>query len=251
MPNPFAHIDIAMYGAAALVCPPICDDLGSYLLGSCSPDIRIITGNSRDETHFAPLTNQEIGAGAKRMFRTYPNLTDIANLPGKTQAFIAGYVSHLIADEVWIIKVYRPYFDNRKLFQNQMVANVMDRALQLEMDREAMDRHNGMKWVVPHIEDAHVGIQVDFLPVETLMKFEQWLGNTIHRGFTWDRLRFMATRRQAFQDTEKIEKTVEGFMESPPDGLKHIYEYLPMDILRSYRDTVIKEWSKIIRGYLL
>ncbi|MDO8750418.1 MAG: hypothetical protein Q7K03_04670, partial [Dehalococcoidia bacterium] len=61
MPNPIAHLDIALELAAQLPASVIEANLGSFLLGSCSPDIRVITSGQRDDTHFAPLSNATIG----------------------------------------------------------------------------------------------------------------------------------------------------------------------------------------------
>ena len=251
MPNPLTHIDIALESAARLTHSAIENNLGSYLLGCCSPDIRVITGGHRDHTHFAPISNNVIGAGTRNMFKAYPRLSKASNLSEHTQAFIAGYISHLVADEAWIIQVYRPYFGNRELVQDRVVANVMDRALQLEMDRVAVDRHDGMQKVRDHLIDAHVGVEVDFLPAETLVQWREWVAGATEREFSWERLRRMATRRQDPQDIGKAQEVAEQFLESIPEGLGRIYEFVPKESIPSFRDTSIKEWARIVREYLL
>ena len=250
MPNPITHVDIALESVVEFRHPSIEANLGSYLLGSCAPDIRVITHGHRDDTHFAPLSNQVIGTGTKNMFKAYPRLGEAANLSERTQAFMAGYISHLVADEAWITQVYRPYFGNQAVFQDPVMAKVVDRAVQMDMDRMAIDGLNGMAQVRDHLADAHVGVQVDFLPAESLAEWEEWLSGVTQRGFTWERLRRMAIRRQEPQDHEKAQEIAEQFLKTMPDSLERLYDLVPREAVRSYRAAIVQEWSKIVREYL-
>ena len=250
MPNPISHIDMALESAAEFRHPVIEANLGSYLLGSCAPDIRMITHGNRDDYHFAPISNQVIGTGATNLFKAHPRLGEPASLSERMQAFIAGYISHLMADEAWIINIYQPYFGNRELFEDPVMANVIDRAVQLDMDRLALDRRNGMSQVCDHLVDAHVGVDVDFLEPEALAEFQQRLSGVAQRGFTWERLTFLASRRQAPQDLEKAQAVAEQFIKSLPDSLERAYQLVPREVLGTYRRTVVEEWIRVVREYL-
>ena len=250
MPNPLFHIDIALESTASFSHSVIENNLGSYLLGSCSPDIRVITRGNRDDTHFAPISNQVIGTGTKNLFKAYPRLERVADLSERTQAFMAGYFSHLVADEAWIILIYRPYFHNREIFQDEILANVMDRAVQLEMDRDAVARHDGMEHIRDQLVDAHIGVEVDFLPTETLAEWRDWVAGVTEREFTWERLRALASRRQRPGDVPRAQEAADEFLRTLPEALDHLYQRVPKEALRSYRDTIIQEWCEIVREYL-
>jgi len=249
VPNLIAHIDIALECAAELCHPVIEANLGSYILGSCAPDIRIITQDSRDDYHFAPISNKVVGTGIKSLFNAYPRLADAANLSERTQAFMAGYISHLVADEAWIIQVYCPYFGNRAVFPDHVLADILDRALQLEMDRQAVDKHDGMKQVREHLVDAHVGVEVDFLPADTLAEWREFLFTTTQREFTWERLRRMV-RRQYPQDDGTAQTMADEFLKGLPESLERVYELVPRETLISYRRSIVQEWTSIVRRYL-
>ena len=75
-PNLPAHLSLASQTASRLGHTVIDKHLGTFLLGSSSPDIRIMTKWKRDYTHFAPLTVGRIGEGADGLFRTHPGLAD-------------------------------------------------------------------------------------------------------------------------------------------------------------------------------
>ncbi len=237
--------------AAQLPRPVIEANLGSFLLGSCSPDIRVITRGQRDDTHFAPLSNSTIGAGASNMLKAHPHLSHAAVLSGPTQAFLAGYISHLVADEAWIIQVYRPYFANRALFNDPVEANVMDRALQLDLDRCARDKLQGMKTIADWLPNADVGVSVGFLPAETLAEWREWLVGATQREFTWERLQGLATRRQDPQELDRARLIADRFLADPSQSLERIYDLVPRATLVSYRQTIAQEWATTVQEYLI
>ena len=121
LPNLPAHIDLANRAASRLGHPTLDGNLGYFLHGSTSPDIRVITRGRREEYHFAPLDFQDVGTGVKGMFDSHPQLGSSADHDGPTQAFVAGYITHLIADETWIVSMYRPFFGNPMVFEDRVL----------------------------------------------------------------------------------------------------------------------------------
>ena len=63
MPNLVAHIGFGLDCIGLEEDSIISNNLGSFLLGCCSPDVRIVTKLSRDRTHFVPISNKVIGTG--------------------------------------------------------------------------------------------------------------------------------------------------------------------------------------------
>ncbi|MBI4311631.1 MAG: zinc dependent phospholipase C family protein [Chloroflexi bacterium] len=249
MPNLTAHIDIALDCAEALCHPAIQRNMGAFLLGSCSPDIRIVTRGPRDNTHFAPISNDTLGAGMAAMFSAYPNLARVRGLSEQTAAFIAGYVSHLLADEAWIIKVYRPHFGNRAVFEDEMFANVVDRAMQLDLDRAAAEKRHAFRHITPLLAQADLGVAVDFLDEALLAEFRGRVSEATQRPFAWDRLLF-AARRQYPQQNESAQAMAQRFLDAMPDSLEQAYERVPRRAIQSFRDAILHEWAMRMRAYL-
>ena len=133
MPNLPMHIHLAHEVAQQLDRGYVYDHLGCFYLGSTAPDIRAMTKGPREQTHFAPLSVEEVGAGARTMFQSYPELVDEAGASPATKSFLLGYLSHLAADETWITSVYRPNFDlsveATRLTGDQVQADIWDRAV--------------------------------------------------------------------------------------------------------------------------
>ena len=249
MPGLLSHIDLAIDAASVTDNPVINENFGAFILGCCAPDIRIITHGLREDTHFAPLTNRVVGTGMDGLLKAHPGLADSASLSGSTQAFLAGYFSHLVTDEAWIAQVYIPYFDDRNLFEEEVVANICDRALQLEMDRQALIKRGGLKSIRGQLRNAHVDVEVGFLPTGTLADWSDWVIGYTQQEFTWDRLKRLA-RRQYPQDDTVAQMAADDFLSNMPYSLERVYDLVPKKVLQSYRDGTLESWAKLVQEYL-
>ena len=85
------------------------DHRPAFLLGSCAPDVTILSGQSREQTHFVNLSMRNQPSGYQEMFRIYSELACPDKLDGAQAAFITGYITHLLVDELWVAQVYDPY----------------------------------------------------------------------------------------------------------------------------------------------
>src|SRR5207302_8448798 len=113
-------------------------------------DIRVLTRWDRERTHFFDLNNRSEQSGVHRLFDEQPGLRDAAAIEAPTAAFVAGYISHLVLDEEYITQIYRSYFGEGGVLGDELMANVMDRLLQLHLDRR--EREDGC--AVAEIRDA-------------------------------------------------------------------------------------------------
>ena len=82
-------MDLAKQVSQRLDCDVVEANMGCYLLGSTSPDIRIITRRTREEYHFTTLDFEDVGAGVQGLFEAHPELRIANGHSGPTQAFIA------------------------------------------------------------------------------------------------------------------------------------------------------------------
>lgn len=252
MPNLPTHMGLAMQVASTLAHPTIDAHLGTFLLGSTSPDIRLLTKGKRDETHFAPLTIEYVGTGVAGLLERHPALADSAEVSDPTRVLLSGYFTHLVADETWILDFYRPYFDGSHLFADQVRANIWDRALQLEMDRETQQEMDGFELVRRHLDGSERGVGVEFIGPETLGRWRGWVTEFTTWEFTWDRLRF-ATHRMYGDDPgakEGAKETVEEFLQSMPSSLEGVYNRIHQHRISDYREKVVTESVRTIKEYL-
>jgi len=139
MPLLYLHLSLANEAAELLRHPVVDLNMGDYLVGSISPDVHYIGGVFRKETHFFDFDEQECESGTSLFFKAHPDLAGGSKLDTATKSFVAGYLSHLIADEIWIKDIYRPFFGNSSSLSGDPTANVLDRLLQFELDRRARE----------------------------------------------------------------------------------------------------------------
>ncbi|MBF8267749.1 MAG: zinc dependent phospholipase family protein [Dehalococcoidia bacterium] len=253
MPNLGTHLGIAKEAASRLRHPTVDMYPGALLLGSVSPDIRIITRGKRDDTHFAPITLQRVGEGLESLFHLHPNLSRAATLTEPTRAFIVGYVSHLFADELWIMEVYRPFFGNREVFQDSIRGDLMDRALQMELDRREQLALGGLEALRSLLAEADKGVEVGFIPSATLCEWRQWLEDALGRGFEWDRLRYMSRLLNPEDDPQlrsQVEEMVKDFLDDLPQSLERIYQMVPQERVRAFRERTVEDSLKFAEEYL-
>lgn len=246
MPNLTSHIDLALRSAIRLAQPVLESHPGPLLLGATAPDIRILTRQGREETHFAPLAVKRVGEGVEGLFRAYPRLADASRLSEPTRAFLLGYINHLVADELWILEIYQPHF--ARPFANRVQADIWDRALQLELDRLALSGLGDMARVRQYLVNAEAGVEVEFIEGSTLAQWREWIVGITRREFSWERLRFMV--RRLYQGEEGAMELVEQFINSLPQSLEGIYALVPREKVAAFRERSISEFIRIATEYL-
>lgn len=244
------HIYLANQVAEQLDRSSVYDHLGSYFLGSTTPDIRAMTGWPREQTHFAPLSVEEVGTGARTMFRMHPELSQ--DITPATKAFLAGYVSHLAADEVWITSVFRPHFDtaleHSRVTDDEVEANIWDRALQLDMDRQTLPQLNGETNPQEVLACSDQDVSVSFLEEGILTEWKDWVGRFMGWEFTWDRLKRALNR--LYRDDEDVQRTVERFLEGMPRSLEQVYEKVPEGEVSAYQHRALAATISQVREFV-
>ena len=247
MPNLPAHIELAAIVAERLGPSALDGNLGHFLLGSTSPDIRAITKANRQDYHFAPLSFESIGAGVDGMLNAHPELRDASGRGGPTGAFIAGYITHLIYDETWIFEMFRPCFGNSGVFADEMEGKVLDRALQLDLDRQAQPK---VAASLPALAGASGSIDVQFMPAEELAQWRDWVVEFVGRGFSWDRLDFMARRAAAGGDPQLFLKIADDFLDGLPGSIEELSRLIGPGRVARFKAGAIEKATTWVEEYL-
>lgn len=248
MPNLPMHIYVASQVALELDWGFVHDNLGSCFLGSTAPDIRAMTKWDRERTHFSTLSVESVGYGTRRMFEYYPELADPGNNQA-TRSFVLGYVSHLTADELWITTMFRPYFSNgRTLAKTEEEAQMWDRAVQLDMDRQAHLDLNGFNQASQAICAGEQGIAIDFISPEVLAEWRQWVARFMSWEFDWQRLKRALNRM--YRDNDGVQALVDRFLAEMPGSLDAVYEKVTRERVEAYRLAAVEETLKQVKEYL-
>lgn len=247
MPPICVHLVIAREAAEQLHQPIIDQNLGGYLVGATFPDVHIIiAGSRREQTHFCDLQDENSESGAVLMFRLLPQLAQREKLDSATQSFIAGYLSHLVTDEVWIEDIYRPFFGLSSLLGREPMANILDRLLQFGLDCREREEKAKVEEIRALICDWEP--RVDFIASETLKLWRDFVCSAAGRNpdlarFPLFAQRFLLTRYNV--DPEQLEQFLSGL----PAKLEWAMQYVTPERLAVFREKSIIQSVAVARGY--
>jgi hypothetical protein len=243
MPPLAIHTVIAKQMAERLRLPALDEQRGNVYLGSTAPDIRVITRWDRQRTHFFDIHNFGEQSSARAFLESNPAITDAVKLTPRTQAFLAGYLSHLVVDEGWIGAVYRPFFGERSALGGTLRANVLDRALQFSLDADTRSDADLMAHVLDAVARCDLDLEIGFIDRESLGRWQEIITEYVQSRPDWDRFRERA--RQHLADTGDATET--GFtelFESLPDlvdeALRHLSRQRIDDVMRDSVDASVR-----------
>jgi hypothetical protein len=114
MPTPVQHLSIAEKISTAdlpiQVQQLLARSRPAYFLGNIAPDMKRVTGQTREATHYSGLLHAPKIPGYQAMFRKYPELSCPHQLRNDHALFVAGYIIHLSVDETWQTDIYDQCF---------------------------------------------------------------------------------------------------------------------------------------------
>ena len=209
---------LARQVALELAQETISSSQGAFLIGATTPDIRVITRQDRFSTHHFDLDVQDSQDSVKAFFAQNARLSDPAGLNAETAAFVAGYVSHLVLDEQYITGIYRPFFAQHDELGGAMRANVMDRLLQFDLDREYGNDPEMKRHLSDALSCSVENIQSGFVETDTLERWRLVTLDVASHQMDWDRMRGMMSnhlRRAGLDEGE----TLAEFLDSLPELL--------------------------------
>lgn len=249
MPPIILHLGIAKDVAQAL---PRLDVLqrhaGSFYLGSTAPDIRLLTGTAREETHFFDLACPNGESGTLALFRAYPGLAPGSGLDDASRAFVAGYLSHLLTDEVWISQVYQPYFGAASNEESPAITQMLDRALQYELDLREREPST-MEAVRRALEAERATPSLPFLHKDSLARWRDFVVSATQRERSWER--FSQYAREFLVAQGKVTKdAVDAFLANFAAMRERILSYVPDPELRRFRQESVDRSIAAAREYL-
>jgi hypothetical protein len=172
MPTPFYHLSLAQELLQHPSLPTITRallerNLGAFLLGNVAPDVQVVSGQPRQETHFfdLPLKSNSLPPW-EQMLQSYPDLQPTTWLPEVQRVFLVGYLCHLQADWRWVQQIFVPVFglqsawgtfEQRLIFHNVLRAYLDEQilpTLQSEW-RSLLELTSPSGWL-PFVQDSHL-----------------------------------------------------------------------------------------------
>ena len=246
MPNLGLHIGFALECGKRLGHPVVDEYLGSFLLGSTTPDMRLFFGWKRDTTHFFELTRDVEGAGVRNLVELHPELGKSEALSRETVAFMLGYMTHLDVDESWICKMYRGFFGKGAPLADEPLVNVMDRAYQFDMDRRERHSIENLEGALESIKGSYESVDVGFIDRAQLREWQSIVIERSGRDLPWDRFRGFVRRVRPQATEEEAEQIVKDL----PALIERVKGHITEDEEGRFREAAIEAFLNHARAYL-
>jgi hypothetical protein len=249
MPHLVFHMSVARELAERLKSPAIDSERGAYYMGSTGPDMHVLSGSKRHSSHFFDLECVEEQDCVEAFFHAYPELRDSKALSPRTAAFVGGYLTHLVIDEIWITDIYRPFFGPQSSLGGDAQANIIDRVLQYDMDLRRRQEREVMAEIRAVLLASPLDVQVKFVDNATLQRWRDVAADMLSRPPNWDRFRYLAGRflRSAGVETEQ---ELEEFLKTVPGLLRKAREQIGDEQIQIAVERMTTLSLKTLRDYV-
>jgi hypothetical protein len=213
---------------------------GPFLLGHTAPDVKTVSGQRREACHFYTVPRASDRPACDALFDAYPALARVEALPRSQAAFIAGYIAHLVMDEVWLGDVFERYFlqDWGPLRERLFLHNV----LRTWVDSRDQAKLNGN--VAQDLREAEPHDWLPFVDDRNLCVWRDWLVEQLTCGQHMQTAEVFA-RRMGVPAGE-----VEAVARSPQQMEKRVFRYVPRSALASFRETVYVRSITLVDSYI-
>jgi hypothetical protein len=248
MPTPFYHLRLAN---DLLELPSCRDEVRKFLLtwqyefmlGSIAPDVQVISGQPREDTHFFNLTLYTDDQPAWWvMLNRYPDLSQTGLLTPAHMAFLAGYLCHLQADWYWVKDIFLPFFGpncawgsfSDRLHYHNVLRAYLDLQIQPELALDLgtdLARVSPANWL-PFTPDQHLEIWRDFVSQQ------------LHPGAAIQSVEVFSSR----QGTDPYEYYT--ILRSPERMQQEIFSRISFERVQAYYQRTVSRNLQLLTGYL-
>lgn len=249
MPALALHAAVAKRIADQLRERAVDADPGSLYLGSTAPDIHILMRWERERTHFFDLQKLDEQSAVAAMFEAHPALARPAELSPPTVAFVCGYISHLEMDEIWINDIYRPFFGQSSPLAGDPRADIMDRAAQYDLDREARADRQAMSQIVKKLARPDLEPEVGFIEEGALSLWRELMVEALNHPPDWERFRFFGGRALKAAGIDTPQAFAE-FVKTLPDLVAEATDYLSRERMEAFLEKSLNRGQEAIKEYL-
>ncbi|MEK7215565.1 MAG: hypothetical protein AAB289_08230 [Chloroflexota bacterium] len=225
---------------------PLEEEIGCYLLGATAPDMRVMTGQAREDTHFFRINAGHDQSGVAALFERHP---EVLAAKGRPRAFIAGYLTHLTVDETWIAEVYQPYFGEGSQLPDRVEANFMDRVLQFYMEQGARNDPELLQRWYEHIFRADPGEDLAFVDLPSLHRWREVVIRIVSQDPTWEAFQAFILRRFG-PEGSATQPALKDLCERIPEVLERTLNHVTPQRVAAYREAAIQRSVAALKEYL-
>jgi hypothetical protein len=245
MPTPFMHLALAEEILRRGDLSSTARDLlllqrGPFLLGNTAPDVQTVSGQARIESHFYTLPRTTDRPAHEILFTAHPALAHPTDLPPTQAAFVAGYIAHLLLDELWLDDIFLHHFG--KDWASRQRRAFLHNVLRTWLDRQDQQQLNGN--IVAALQRAEPQQWLPFVDDGALRAWRDWLIEQLSPGQSAQTTEVFA-RRMGVSATE-----METLLSSPELMEAQVFRRVPRPALQCFHDTGYTKSVALINWYL-
>lgn len=214
---------------------------GPFLLGHTAADVQTVSGQARRETHFYSIPRTNERPAYEVLFAAHPRLARAERLPPAQAAFVAGYIAHLLLDELWLERIFQQYFVEQT-WGTRRERLFLHNVLRTWMDRQDQQRLSGT--TVTTLREVKPQGWLRFVGDEHLRSWRDWLVEQLGPGHSVQTAEVFA-QRMGISVAE-----VEAVLMSPRQMETRIFRHVPRGALQSFHDTGYTQSVGLITRYL-
>ena len=246
MPTPFTHLavtseilshpDLEPAAQSALVA-----ELPAFVFGNIAPDVQTVSGQPRQATHFFPVPLNGAPAAARVMLGRHPALAQPAGLRSAHSAFLAGYLAHLVFDQLWVAQIFEPVFGPAQSWADFRERLYLHNVLRAHLDGQDLPRL--LPGAAAQLKAAE---PLAWLPFEADPHLRTW------RDLVADQLGPGAGRTvEVFAERSRVDPAAFAQLLGSSDELqRRVLSRLPADALPHYRTSALRAAAKTISTYM-
>jgi hypothetical protein len=245
MPTPIMHLALAEEILRGGDLPPdvrrlLVQQRGPVLLGNTAPDVQTVSEQAREETHFYTLPPTRERPAHEALFAAHPALARAGSLPPAQAAFVAGYIAHLLLDEIWLDEVFLRYFGDD--WASHQERGFLHNVLRTWMDRRDLQRLNGT--VAVALREVEPQGWLPFASDGVLRVWRDWLVEQLASG------RGVQTAKVFAQRMGISAAEMETVLASPEQMAARVFSRVPSAALRSFHTVGYECSVALIVQYL-
>ena len=245
MPTPFTHLATA---AEILARPQLSEevktallaDLPAFLLGTTAPDVQTISGQSREATHFFTVPLRGAPPAGLQMLASYPALAGRAALPAAQAAFLAGYLAHLVFDQLWVRDIFEPFFGEEPDWGSFRERVYLHNVLRAYWD--AQDLQKLEPAVADHLAAAQPRSWLPFVDDPHLSAWRDLIAGQLGSG-AGRTVEVFAQRMRADP------LAFAALLASPQEMDQRVFSHVPPGALADYRARALEVSEQVIHAY--
>jgi hypothetical protein len=216
---------------------------GPFLLGNTAPDVQTVSGQARDETHFYSIPRTSTRPAHETLFAAHPRLARAGSLPPAQAAFVAGYIAHLLLDELWLDDVFLPYFGSaEQTWSTRCERHFVHNVLRTWIDTRDHQRLNGN--VSAALRQTKPQRWLSFVADGHLQAWRDWLVEQLVPGHDVQTAEVFA-RRMGVPVAD-----MKAVLKSPQQMEERVFCRIPRTVLQSFHDTGYARSVALITQYL-